>query len=175
MSNLFSVTNLPKVIPGTQGYALPKPGATVVACLMPETRDLPRPASWGQGEALKGIAGRHYHCVLDDAYGDHYPNDEFTTFYTVPRRFQPGEDPRADFLFDFWKGFDVEVVEAEKTKPAIVLGVTVEAGKFQTAEGEQSFEPGDLILQSPDNAERGWTVKGPTFIKKYQGIVQGRP
>jgi hypothetical protein len=171
----FTATRLPRFRPGTDGYALPKPGQPVVACLMPETRALPRPPSWGEGEALTGVAGKHWHVVQDLAAGDHYPNDEFAVFYTLGRRFMPGEDLRGDFLFETWRGHEIEVFEATKTRPALVLGVCDEAGQIETAEGTVGFEPGDVILLSPEDASRVWPVKQRVFAKKYQGTQCGRP
>ena len=173
--HMFSDSNLPRIIPGTSGHALPRPGVKVVACLMPETRELNRPPSWGPGAKLTGVAGKHWH-IVQDTGGDNYPNDEFDTFYGCTRQLQRGDDPRADFLFDFWPGHAIKVFEAEKKRAAIVLGVCAEGGAFQTPEGPVSFTKGDLLLRSPD-ADRTWPIRTDTFIKKYddQGIRQGTP
>ena len=168
----FDATNLPSLKDGTNGYALPKPGVPVAACAVPVDATMTTP--WGQ--ELQAKAGKHWHLCQDAAKGDHYPNDEFERFYTLGSHLGE-DDPNAAFLTRYWqdKGFAVQVYSAEKTKPALVVGVTAEDGIFVNEEGEAPFEAGDVILGSPEIARRMWLVKAAAFTKKYQGIIPGLP
>lgn len=166
---MYNANELPKIKEGTSGIALPMPGASVAACAVPADTEMSTP--WGQ--VLSAKAGRHYHICLDAEKGDHYPNDEFETFYQVIRQLNPDEDPRAKFLAKYWasRGYPgMEVYEAEKTKPVKVVGVLDEAGEFENIEGVAPFEPGDVLLESPDISGRMWVMKSSAFQKKYQGI-----
>ena len=167
---MFDNTHLPKFRPNTAGYALPMPGASVASCSVPVDTSMMTP--WDQ--VLEAKAGKHTHVAIDAA-GDHYPNDEFGTFYQVGERLDPTTDVRAAFLAGYWsaKGHTVEVYEATKTKPAIVVGVLDEDGVFENVEGTAPFVAGDVLLESPDLRGRMWPVKAATFAKKYEGILEG--
>lgn len=164
----YSFENLPKFVAGSSGVALPKPGATVAFCAVPVDTSMMTP--WGQ--VLEAKAGRHYHLAIDPM-GDHYPNDEFETFYEIGEALNPLTDTRAAFLAGYWsgKGFAaIEIREASKTKSAIVVGVLAEVGEFENVEGTAPFEAGDVLLESPDIKGRMWPVKAATFAKKYLPI-----
>jgi hypothetical protein len=167
---MFNSDKLPKFVNGSSGRALPKPDATVAACKVPSPTKMSTP--WGQ--ELNATPQKHWHQCLDVAKGDHYPNDEFDQYYEILRELDPKTDERAAFLKGFWteKGFpDLRIVEAAKTKPAIVVGVLDESGEFENVEGSAPFAPGDILLESPDIKGRMWVIKGATFAKKYQGIT----
>jgi len=170
----FSAENLPPLEPGTAGHALPKPGAQVAACPVPRPTTMTTP--WGQ--TLEAKPGQHYHLCADAEAGDHYPNDEFETFYRRTRRLDPEDDPRAAFLADYWaeRGVgEIEIWEAEKTRPVRVVGVLAGSGDFETAEGPTPFEKGDVLLESPEIAGRMWVIRAAAFEKKYRGIEPGPP
>lgn len=159
MSNtVYTAANLPALIQGTAGIALPKPGAPVAAA-RPFTTITMSP--WGSEIVVDPVAG---YWVVGQSPDDLYPNDEFSTFYEVGKEL-PADDPRAAALRALLG--EVQVVEATKTKPAVVVGVLAEAGTFQTAEGPVAFQEGDVLLESPDIAGRMWPVGAATFAKKY--------
>ena len=159
MSNNSFAANLPALIQGTAGIALPKPGAPVAAARPLKTIVM---SPWGSPIVVDPAKG--YWVVAQDAT-DLYPNDEFSTFYEVGKELA-AEDPRAVALRALL-GEEVEVVEATKTKPARVVGVLAQAGIFTTQEGPVAFEEGDVLLESPDIAGRMWPVGAATFAKKY--------
>lgn len=164
---VFSSNNLPQLRSGSAGTALPKPGASVVACEIPAAVTM---SPWGTPIDIEPGQG-YYHCALKAT--DSYPNNEFKAFYEVVGEANPDEDPRAAFLLGYWKalGHDVKLVIAEKTKAAKVVGILDEDGSFETKEGPVDFMAGDVLLESPDNAGQMWPVKQATFEKKYQGVV----
>ncbi len=163
---VFSSESLPKLRENSTGQALPKPGASVVACEIPAAVTM---SPWGSPIAIEPGQG-YWHCALKAT--DSYPNNEFAAFYQITGEANPDEDPRAAFLLGYWKalGHDVKLVVAEKTKAAKVVGILDEDGSFETKEGPVSFTAGDVLLESPDNAGQMWPVKSATFEKKYQGI-----
>jgi len=173
---IYSVDNLPATNPGTNGWAMPRPDAKVVTCEVPVKTKMSTP--WGQ--ELEGIPGVHWH-IAQDNKGDHYPNDEFDDFYETEEKLTAEDDPRAAFLIDFWKakGHHVDVYLAAKTKPALVVGVLTDSGKFYSKNdnGTGVFNAGDLLLQSPYDPNKMWVIQAEKFTKKYddEGIRQGTP
>lgn len=170
-STLFSLNNPPKMT-GTTGIAYPKADSDLAACRVPEPTTMSTP--WGQQVSA---TTNHWHQCLDVNKGDHYPNDEFNTYYEI-RDTLDESDPRAKFLIDFWaeRGHKVQVVLASKTKPARVVGIFDEDGTFEYTNtngetGTAPFEPGDVLLGSPEIQDRVWVIKSATFAKKYQGIT----
>ena len=159
MSNtVFTAANLPALVEGTEGIALPKPSVPVAAA-RPKTTIVMSP--WGSEIVVDPDKG---YWVIAQTPEDIYPNDEFGTFYEVAGTL-PADDPRAVALRTLLG--EVEVVEATKTKPAIVVGVLAQSGEFQTYEGPVAFQEGDYLLESPDIRGRMWPVKAATFAKKY--------
>ena len=108
---------------------------------------------------------------------DIYPNNEHETFYEIVAPVRPEDDERGRIIHDFWmkQGYDVSLYRATKTKPAIVVGVIAESGKFETAEGPVDINPGDVLLESPKNRGQMWRLNPPVFNKKYDewGIRPG--
>lgn len=158
-NNTFTTANLPALVEGSQGLALPKPGAAPVAAARPLTTIVMSP--WGSPFVVDPAKG---YWVIAQTPEDIYPNDEFGTFYEAVGLL-PTDDPRTVALRALLG--EVEVVEATKTKPAKVVGVLAEAGTFQTYEGPVPFQEGDFLLESPDIAGRMWPVGAATFAKKY--------
>jgi hypothetical protein len=163
---MFTPTNLPKFQPNTSGRAKPKPGATVVACLIPASVTM---NPWGTPITIEPGQG-YWHCALKAT--DAYPNNEFETFYEITGDATSDTDPRAAFLFGYWKalGHDVKLVVAEKTKTAIVVGILDEDGIFETKEGPVNFVAGSVLIQSPDRPDQMWPVTQAMFEKKYLSI-----
>lgn len=157
-NNTFTTANLPALVEGSQGLALPKPGAPVAAARPLNTIVM---SPWGSEIVVDPAMG---YWVIAQTPEDVYPNDEFATFYEVAGTL-PADDPRAVALRTLLG--EVEVVEATKTKPAIVVGVLAQSGEFQTYEGPVAFQEGDYLLESPDIRGRMWPVKAATFAKKY--------
>ena len=157
-NNTFAATSLPALVEGTQGIALPKPGAAVAAARPLTTITM---SPWGSEIVVDPDKG---YWVIGQSPDDLYPNDEFDTFYEVSNSL-PAEDPRVVALRTLLG--EVEVVEATKTRPAKVVGVLAAAGIFVTQEGPKDFQEGDVLLESPDIAGRMWPVGAATFAKKY--------
>ena len=158
MSNtVFTAANLP-ALEGSQGLALPKPGMPVAAARPLTTITM---IPWGSEIVVDPAKG---YWVIAQTSEDVYPNDEFSTFYEVGKEL-PADDPRVVALRELLG--KVEVVEATKTKPALVVGVLAQSGEFQTYEGPVAFQEGDVLLESPDIAGRMWPVGAATFAKKY--------
>lgn len=171
---VYTLSNLPPFKPETEnGYMLPKTDFPVAVCVAPADAKIKRPPSWGAGQALEIESGTHHIAV--DSLGDSYPNKEFDMFYEVTKLLDARVDPRAAFLVGFWcgqgEGYDIEVSEAVKTKPAIVLGeVATEAvgSIYHNHEGESELVEGSRILQSPDDPNVTWTITPKVYFKKYQ-------
>lgn len=157
-NNTFTIVNLPALVEGTAGVAVPKPGAPVAAA-RPLTTIVMSP--WGSEIVVDPAAG--YWVVAQDAT-DLYPNDEFETFYEVSGAL-PADDPRVVALRELLG--EVVAYEATKTKPALVVGVLAQSGEFQTYEGPVAFQEGDVLLESPEISGRMWPVGAATFAKKY--------
>lgn len=158
MSNIFSASDLPALVAGSAGIALPKPAAPVAAA---KPLGVITMSPWGSEIVVDPAKG---YWVIAQTPEDVYPNDEFGTFYELGDQLGD-EDPRVQALRALLG--EVVVVEATKTKPAKVMGVLAEAGTFQTAEGPVAFQEGDVLLESPDIAGRMWPVGAATFAKKY--------
>ena len=158
---IFNAENLPMLVEGTAGLAMPKPGDPVAAARPLATITM---SPWGSEIVVDPEKG---YWVIAQTTEDVYPNDEFTTFYEVVGESE--EDPRAEALRALLG--DVKVVIATKTRPAKVVGVLAEAGTFETYEGPVAFEEGDVLLESPDIPGRMWPVKAATFEKKYDRQV----
>lgn len=163
---MFTKDNLPKFRIETFGQAQPKPGASVVACEIPCTVTM---NPWGTDITIEPGQG-YWHCALRAT--DAYPNNEFEAFYEVKGEINPDEDPRAAFLYGYWKalGHEPKLVVAEKTKKAYVVGICDEDGTFESAEGPVNFIVGDVLLESPVNRGQMWICSAKTFEKKYQSI-----
>lgn len=155
---IFTAANLPALVEGTAGMAVPKPAAPVAAARPLATLTM---CPWGTDIEVDPAAG---YWVIGQAPDDLYPNDEFETFYELGDQLED-DDSRAVALRALLG--EVEVVEATKTRPARVVGVLAQAGTFQTYEGPVAFEEGDVLLESPDIAGRMWPVGAATFAKKY--------
>jgi len=166
---VYDANNLPPFVPGTRGWARPNPAGDIVACLMPETREIHAP--WG---VLVGEGGKHYHQIsrLDNGKGqiDEYPNDQFTEDFRVLRTLKRGGDPRGDRLFDLY-GDGTTVVLAQKTAPVIVLGRAKKAGKFRTSESKgdkvHDFVVGAVVVTNLART-RHWVISSQTFAKNYE-------
>lgn len=179
MIRTYTSTNLPPFQGDTGGIARPKIGPTVAVCVAPADAVIKRPAGYGPGQALRVNRGVAH--VAQDGLGDSYPNQEFDKFYARGDKLDPTKDPRAAFLAGFWAGqgdagFAVEIHEAAKTRPAIVIGmVDSEAvgAVFRNHEGDVTLEAGSRILQSPDDETVRWAVGPAAFEKKYQGVERG--
>ena len=172
---MFDSKNLPKLRKGTSGHAYPRPEVEVIMSEVPCAADFPLPESWG-GDTKAIDSGKGYY-ITGLAVDDIYPNDEYNTFYETGDEVRPDDDPRARIIYDFWKnlGHEVKTFRATKTKPAIVVGVLDEAGQFETKEGLVNFNPGDVLLESPNNRGQMWRNEASVFAKKYddQGIRPG--
>ena len=169
----YTSENLPLFIPGTSGTAMPKPGPTVAVCVAPEATTITRPKSWGAGQDLDIAAGVHH--IAQDAEGDSYPNQEFSTFYELQGDLDPADDARAKFLVDFWadRGHEVDVQLAAKVRSAVVLGTVVAeaaGATFQNHEGTTELLEGSMILQSPDDDSVRWAITKKVYDKKYQPV-----
>lgn len=146
----------------------------MAVCIAPADAVIARPPSWGPGQALEISKGTHH--IAQDAKGDSYPNQEFTTFYEYSD-YLDDSDPRARFLTDFWaeQGYaGIKVWLARKVRPAIVVGqVAPEAAGcvFRNHEGVSEIEEGCRILRSPDDANTMWLITAKVFEKKYQDVV----
>lgn len=157
-NNVYAAANLPALIEGTAGIALPKPGEPVAAAKPLTVIEM---SPWGSPITVDPERG---YWVIAQTPEDIYPNDEFGTFYELGSQLED-DDPRAVALRDLLG--EVEVVEATKTKSAKVVGVLAEAGAFMTYEGPVAFEEGDVLLESPDITGRMWPVGAAIFAKKY--------
>ena len=157
-NNTYSATDLPVLVDATAGVALPKPAAPVAAA-RPLTKITMSP--WGSEIVVDPAKG---YWVIGQSPDDLYPNDEFDTFYEVSGSL-PADDPRVVALRTLLG--EVEVVEATKTKPALVVGVLACAGTFTTQEGPVAFQEGDVLLESPEIRGRMWPVGASSFAKKY--------
>lgn len=169
--------NLP-IIAGSTGWTRPK-GVPIVATLIPERCGTVKiQAPWG---LLDGIGGQHYHQIRtlhDDKTGkiDEYPNDKFEQDFEVIKVLKPGEDERADRLFELY-GNDAKVVLARKVEIAIVRGIAKKKCKFVTSESKggdkvHTVNPNDVFLSNQDGS-RHWVVAANTFADLYTGINNG--
>ncbi len=178
-ANIYCTANMPEILDGVQGYALPAAGNPVAACLVPEDTVLTTP--WGQRLFAQG--GFHYHQAMVDNPDDNYPNFEFEQFYSIISRIdsdQSSDNPAVNYLRHYWgeQGHgDIEIVIAEKTKPSIFLGSAIvpdeEYGYWLSEEGLTSLKTGDVVLASPVLTDVAWRIFPNIFNKKYDGFVQG--
>lgn len=173
MSTYYSTLLLPPFKPNSGGFAYPKPGPDVAACIAPAGATIERPPSWGEGQALS-IAPGTWHIAQDDL-GDSYPNMEFENFYKIIGELGE-DDTRVVFLRAFWseRGYpNMTVVLARKVRLAIVVGVVADeavGATFVNHEGGTEISPDGLILQSPDSKFVRWFITRGAFDKKYLGV-----
>lgn len=193
----YTIFHPPPLVPGTNGVAVPKPGANAVLCIAPSEATTHN-MHWGQ--TLNLHTGEPHLAISPD---DTYPNQVFLRDYAI-KASVANDHPLARTLAEFWdtRGFGpaqllavwsdylkrfkkppswVKMVRrelaqgrvfffAEKTQPIIVRGVV--DLRFMTSEGPTRLEHGAILAEHPDDRTNQWLLRAEKFAKRYEWAKQ---
>lgn len=192
-----SLAHLPAFVPGSDGIALPKPGADTIVCIAPGEAKTYN-ANWQQ-ELTLHRGDPHVALAADD----HYPNQVLARDCRLVTGLDQN-DPRAQALLAFWTeaGYSQDDIKsawleylatfnprkrpkwvdevgaavatgeifftAKKEQPVIVKGIV--DLRYQTSEGPTTLEHGMAIVVHPDDPTNTWAIRAEQFEKRYNWV-----